>query len=231
MSEISTKQLRSRGIMLQRDGSTYSVRFGTTGGRCSAQQLTELAELCQKFGCGEIHLTVRQAIEIHHVPEAKIEEFIQACEKTTLLPARSGARLRTIVACPGNKVCKFAQIDSQAVAEEINTRFGQIESFPAKVKTAIAGCRNCCTRADFSDIGIVGTQNGQYTLYAGGKGGRNFMPGTPIAVCESLDELMQAIDELLRKYSSQAQPKERIGAWQAKNGDSFTQCNGIMEKG
>lgn len=213
MNEERINQLRSRGIMLQRDGVNFSVRIGTTGGQFTAAELRDAAELCEKFGCGEVHLTTRQAVEIHHVPGGRIDEFISAYEKTSLKSARSGARVRTVVSCPGNRVCKFAGIDSQMIAQEIDSRFGETANLPSKIKISVAGCKNCCTRATYNDIGVVGAGKERYELFVGGKGGRSPQPGKSLGVYDSHEKLLSAIDELIKKYSAEASPKHRIGQW------------------
>ncbi len=199
--------------MLQRDGVTFSVRIGTTGGRFTAAELRDTANLCERFGHGEVHITTRQAVEIHHVPENRIDEFISAYEATALTPARSGTRVRTVVACPGNKVCKFAGIDSQLMAHEIERRFGDIAILPSKIKIAVAGCKNCCTRANYNDIGIIGAGKNRYELFVGGHGGRTQQAGKSCGIYDSPEKLFDAINDLIRKYASEAAPKQRIGQW------------------
>ncbi len=213
MDKERIAQLRSRGIMIQRDGRNFSVRIGAVAGQFSAQALREIAELSEKFAACEVHLTTRQAIEIHHVPSDKIDEFIAAYSATLLKPARSGSKVRTVVSCPGNRVCKFAGIDSRLIAEEIERRFGETPNLPSKIKFAVAGCTNSCTRARYNDIGVLGAGKGRYELYVGGKGGRSPQMGQVRGVYNSQEELLNAIGALVHEYASNAQPKHRIGQW------------------
>lgn len=67
----------------------------------------------------------------------------------------SGPRLRVVTACPGNRVCKHGQKDSQGFAKEIDEKFFGAE-LPHKFKIAVSGCPNSCTKPRENDIGFCG---------------------------------------------------------------------------
>ena len=60
-----------------------------------------------------------------------------------------------ITACPGNRVCKHGQKDSQDFAKEIDEKFFGTE-LPHKFKVAVSGCPNACTKPRENDIGFSG---------------------------------------------------------------------------
>jgi dissimilatory sulfite reductase (desulfoviridin) alpha/beta subunit len=60
-----------------------------------------------------------------------------------------------ITACPGNRVCKRGQKDTQRFAKKIDNKFFGIE-LPHKFKITVSGCPNACTKPRENDIGFNG---------------------------------------------------------------------------
>ena len=121
----------------------------------SSDQLPKLAEIAEKYGRGELHLTTRQTVEIPWIKSAEIEKARKAVNAAGMTLGASGPRFRVVTACPGNRVCKHGQKDSQEFAEEIDRRFFGT-GLPHKFKVAVSGCPNACTKPRENDIGFAG---------------------------------------------------------------------------
>jgi len=154
--EMTTKpDYKKYGFIPQRQKGLLLMRVRNRAGNLSAQDLNKIADLAQRFGTGEVHLTMRQGIEIPGVKEERFAEALQAIRDVGLLPAVCGARVRPIVACPGNSTCPYGLQNTRILAEELDEQFVG-RDLPAKTKVAISGCPNSCTKPQANDIGFKG---------------------------------------------------------------------------
>jgi anaerobic sulfite reductase subunit C len=154
--ELDQSSLKSRGFLPQRQENMFSMRLKVVGGRVDAEQLRAIADAAEKYGYGYVHLTTRQQIEIPFVKLRDTAEASFELEKQGVFEGSSGKRVRAIVACHGNSVCRFGLIDCQKLAGKIDKKyFG--EAVPKKFKIAITGCPSSCAKPQDNDFGIMGT--------------------------------------------------------------------------
>lgn len=143
------------GILEQRQKGFFVLRLKIPFGQVHSDQLPQIAKIAEKYGRGELHLTTRQTVEIPWIESANVEEAKKGIASIGLTLGASGPRLRVITACPGNRVCKHGQKDSQDFAKEIDEKFFGTE-LPYKFKVAVSGCPNACTKPRENDIGFSG---------------------------------------------------------------------------
>jgi dissimilatory sulfite reductase (desulfoviridin) alpha/beta subunit len=156
IDKTEKSQLRSKGVLPQRQENMFVIRLKTVGGRIDSEKLRALADAAEKYGYGYVHVTSRQQIEIPFVKLKNTAEASCELEERGLYEGSSGKRVRAIVACQGNKICRFGLIDSQKLAKKIDEKyFG--EPVPKKLKIAITGCPSSCVRPQENDFGIMGT--------------------------------------------------------------------------
>jgi len=149
-------QLKSKGLLPQRQENMFVIRLKTVGGRIDSEKLRALADAAEKYGYGYVHVTSRQQIEIPFVKLKNTAEASCELEERGLYEGSSGKRVRAIVACQGSKICRFGLVDSQKLAKKIDEKyFG--EPVPKKLKIAITGCPSSCVRPQENDFGIMGT--------------------------------------------------------------------------
>lgn len=154
--KVDESLLKSKGYLPQRQENMVSMRVKVTGGRVDADKLRAIADAAEKYGHGYVHITSRQGIEI---PFVKLEDTDQASselEKQGVFGGSAGKRVRAIVACHGNEVCRYGLIDCQKIAQEIDEKyFG--EPVPKKLKIAVTGCPSACVKPQDTDFGVMGT--------------------------------------------------------------------------
>lgn len=154
-SKIDIASLKSKGFLPQRQENMFSMRLKVIGGRVDAKKLRAIADAAEKYGYGYVHLTSRQQIEIPFVKLKDTAEASCELEKQGIYEGSSGKRVRGIVACHGNSVCRFGLIDCQKLAFKIDKEyFG--EAVPKKLKIAITGCPSACVKPQDNDFGIMG---------------------------------------------------------------------------
>ncbi|MFP4545519.1 MAG: 4Fe-4S binding protein [Methanomassiliicoccales archaeon] len=147
--------LKDRGFLLQREGKLYSYRLRVAGGRLTSGQLRAIADAADRYGRGKVHITSRQGVEIPHIAE----EFASSVERelsSEVGGGASGQKVRGVVACQGDRVCRNGLIDCQDLAERIDrAHFG--EWVPKKFKIAVTGCPASCLKPQDNDFGIMGS--------------------------------------------------------------------------
>lgn len=152
---IDYTTLKKGGFMRQKQKNCFSLRLKVVGGHVSAGQLAAIAEVAEKYGNGNIHLTSRQGVEIPFIKLDDIDEVKAALAEGGCEPGVCGARVRTVTACQGNAICPSGCIDTYSLAEELSERFFA-KDLPHKFKFGVTGCQNNCLKAEENDIGVKG---------------------------------------------------------------------------
>ncbi|AKB75121.1 Sulfite reductase-related protein [Methanosarcina lacustris Z-7289] len=154
--KIDLSSIKNKGFLPQRQEDMFSMRLKVVGGKVDAEKLREIADAAEKYGYGYVHITSRQQIEIPFVKLEDVEEASYELEKLGLSGGSSGKKVRAVVACQGNTVCRNGLIDCQKLACRIDKKyFG--EAVPKKLKIAVTGCPAACMRPQDNDFGIMGT--------------------------------------------------------------------------
>lgn len=152
---------RLKGLGFLRDKTTadcFNVRVITANGKITSEEMNAISEAAQKFGDGEIAMTVRLTCEIQRVPYEKAEALIAFLKERGLETGGTGAKVRPVVSCKGT-TCQYGLIDTFALSKKLHTLFYEgyrSVALPHKFKIAVGGCPNNCVKPDLNDIGIVG---------------------------------------------------------------------------
>ncbi|HIE18361.1 TPA: 4Fe-4S dicluster domain-containing protein [Candidatus Bathyarchaeota archaeon] len=153
--EINYEDLKKGGYIVQRNPEYFTIRLRVPGGNLSAEQLKTLAEIAEKYGRGQIHLTTRQGVQIPYVKYENLGEITEELKKIGTPPGSCGPRVRNISSCVGAPECPQALINTYELTRKIDERyFGR--DLPTKIKIGITGCPNSCAKPQLNDIGIMG---------------------------------------------------------------------------
>jgi len=158
--KVDESLFKSKGFLPQRQENMFSMRVKVTGGRVNADKLRAIADAADNYGHGYIHITSRQGIEVPFVKLEDTEEAKHELERQGIFGGSAGKRVRAVVACQGNEVCRNGLIDCQSIASKIDEKyFG--ETVPKKLKIAITGCPAACVKPQDNDFGVMGTTKPQ----------------------------------------------------------------------
>ena len=147
--------LKKGGFMRQKQKGYFSMRLQVVGGQLTSENVKTIYEVAEKYGKGYVHLTSRQGVEIPFIHVDDIEEVKEALAKGGCRQGVCGPRVRTVTACQGNAVCPSGNIDTEAIAQELDQRYFGRE-LPHKFKFGVTGCQNNCLKAEENDVGIKG---------------------------------------------------------------------------
>jgi dissimilatory sulfite reductase (desulfoviridin) alpha/beta subunit len=149
------KALKNGGFMRQIQKDNFSLRLKVVGGNLTTDQLRTIADVADRYGSGQVHLTSRQGLEIPFIKLKDVEPVKEALIKGGAETGVCGPRVRTVTACQGAEICPSGCIDTLALAKKISERyFGRV--LPHKFKFGVTGCQNNCLKAEENDLGIKG---------------------------------------------------------------------------
>ena len=153
--QVSIDELKRVGIISQKQKDFYLIRLRTVGGEMTAEELNAVAQVARKYGNSRVHLTTRQAIEIHNIHLDNLQAAREEIEEGGIVLGVCGPRGRGIVACPGNATCTTGLIETKELAAEFDEAYLRVAA-PHKFKIGISGCPNNCSKPVENDIGIMG---------------------------------------------------------------------------
>nr|WP_321497354.1 4Fe-4S binding protein [uncultured Methanolobus sp.] len=147
--------LKEKGFLSQRQDDLFSMRLHAAGGNLTSDYLRAVADAADRYGKGYVHVTSRQGIEIPFVHLDSTEAARNDMDSAGIGPGASGQKIRAVVACQGDRVCKRGLIDCQGICEEIDDLYFA-EPVPYKFKIAVTGCPASCLKVQENDFGIMG---------------------------------------------------------------------------
>lgn len=209
------------GVRRQAQRGRNSVGVGIPVGRMSAKQMHGLAHLAETYGNGELRLTVWQTVIIPHIADAFAETVRRAAVRLGFFTEASGAA-GGIVACTGNKGCKYAASDTKghglALFKHLQSRFPEITS---PVNIHFTGCPHSCAQHYCGDIGFVGTrlQDGSegYHMVVGGGMDHEQRIAPEILRGVRASEVNATVDKLLSAYLASREGSESFHAWSVRH--------------
>lgn len=143
------------GVITEIDPDYCIVRLRIPAGVLSVDKMEGIVRIARKYGCGEVHLTTRQTIEIPHIDPDRLEEIVADLEENGTPFGAEHEEVVNVIACPGTAQCKFANIETYGLARKIDALVGGKE-MPIRIRISISGCPNACTSPVLNEIGIVG---------------------------------------------------------------------------
>jgi nitrite reductase (NADH) large subunit len=157
----------------------HSVGLLVPVGRITTAQMRGVADLAERYGSGDLRLTVQQNLLIANVPENRLGALT---EEPLLreLPFDPSPILRGLVSCTGMDYCHFALIETKdwaiQVAQELERRTQGRKLAPLTIHWS--GCPAGCGMHQVATIGLQGCRarvNGQVVdaahVYVDGKSG------------------------------------------------------------
>jgi ferredoxin-nitrite reductase len=145
------------GIHAQRQPGLHYIGIAVPVGRLPVSQMLALADIAERFGTGEMRLTVWQNLIIPNIPSEQLEaatESILAAE----LRMTAGAVMRGTVACTGNQGCRYAATDTKRHAVELATLLDARIPLEQPVNLHVTGCPHSCAQHYIGDIGLLGAK-------------------------------------------------------------------------
>jgi dissimilatory sulfite reductase (desulfoviridin) alpha/beta subunit len=154
--KLDFNQLKSGGFIKQTQKNLFTVRLRCPGGMLRSAQLQKAAHIAEKYGQGQIHLSVRQSVEIPYVHYQHFEAIGQELAEVEWSVASCGPRVRVPTACAGCSYNPNGLMDTQALCAEVDRRYFGTATDHHKFKLSFSGCPIDCFRTRDMDLGFQG---------------------------------------------------------------------------
>jgi ferredoxin-nitrite reductase len=204
------------GVHAQSQPGLHYIGVTIPVGRLPVAQMRAVAEIAERFGSGEMRLTVWQNLIIPNIHTADLEAAQQAIRESGL-EFSAGTVLSGTVACTGNQGCRFAASDTKthavALANLLDARFPKESpgGIQQPVNLHVTGCHRSCAQHYVGDIGLMGIkvagEEGYQVLIGGGSDQEQGLARELIPAIRFAD-LPMKLERLLAAYTEDRQNSE-----------------------
>jgi len=210
--EVSADEWRSfrllNGVYGQRQDGVMMIRAKLPGGIATPAQLLALAEVADKHATGKGHVTTRQNVQFHFVPQAQTDDALRIFANAGITTKEAcGNSVRNWTCCPFAGVAADEAFDPTPYVDALARHLlrGKYSStLPRKLKPSIGGCCGTdCSQAFINDLGLLARKRGDeigFELIAGG--GLSTLRRSAIVVDEFVPagEVLEAADAIVRVF-------------------------------
>lgn len=144
------------GVHPQKQEGFSFVGLHIPVGRLQADDMDELARLADKYGSGELRLTVEQNIILPNVENSKLEDLLKEPLLRNRFSPEPPILMKGLVACTGSQFCGQAIIETKARALKVTEEVAKRVELTRPVRMHWTGCPNSCGQVQVADIGFMG---------------------------------------------------------------------------
>ena len=212
------------GVHRQKDGRFY-LGLAPVVGRVSGTQLSQLADVAEKYGSDRIRTTAHQKLVLLDIEEKDVEAAVADLDAIGLQARPSRWRQHTM-ACTGIEYCKLAIVNTKDRARDLIDELEQrVPELDAPITVNVNGCPNSCARIQTADIGLKGQlvldENGEqvegFQVHLGGALGLEAGFGRKLRAHKVTGaELPDYVEKLSRTYLEQREDGESFARWVAR---------------
>jgi ferredoxin-nitrite reductase len=209
------------GVRAQKQPGLNWLGVALAVGKLTAEQMRALAAIARRFGDGDIRLTVWQNLLVSGISDARIEDAIAGVAAAGL-GTNANALRAGLVACTGNRGCKFANADTKSHALDIAAHVETRVALDQPINIHLTGCHHSCAQHHVGDIGLVGakvdvdedTQVEGYNVVIGGGFGADARIARELFSGVKASDAPVLVERLLKTYLSQRSgPEESFQAF------------------
>ena len=213
------------GVHLSHEPGVYYVGCSVPVGRMLGAELSEVADLADRYGDGGVRLATDQNFILTGVPEDQLEPLLAEPLLVKYSP-RPGPFSRGVVACTGNEFCRFAIVETKEAAltwaAELDRRFATaIERSEGQatddeiIRLHFSGCSASCAQPQIADIGLRGETAHvadeiveAVDVSLGGSLGTDAAFGNWVIGALPTDSVIPVISHLVDSYVAKRRPDE-----------------------
>ncbi|MFI5138700.1 MAG: nitrite reductase [Sphingobacteriales bacterium] len=207
----------ARGVYGQRQPGVQMVRIKLPFGRVSFKQLLKIADISDKYGSGNLHLTTRQDIQIHYVSLDRTPELWAELEQDDItLREACGNTVRNVTSSPTSGIDPDEPFDVTPYAQatfEYFLRNPICQEMGRKFKIAFSANDTDTAFSYVHDIGVIPKMNGNgergfKVMLGGGLGAQPLLAG----IVEDFlpeDQLIPYIEAIVRVFDRHGERNNR----------------------
>jgi len=214
------------GVHPQKQPGHFWIGIVLPVGKLTAAQMRGLAGIAREMGDGDIRLTVWQNLLISGVPETQIDAAESAIDALGLTTKATSIRAG-LIACTGNRGCRFSASDTKRHAEDIARWCEGRVSLDVPVNIHLTGCHHSCAQHYIGDIGLIACKvpvpdEGEpvegYHIHVGGGFGPHATLGRELYRDVTADEAPRIVQSVLDAYlAHRFSPAESVVTFAARH--------------
>ena len=177
--EVSTGDFKSAsggmGVYAQRGGLDFMIRFRIPSGIMNMNEFKKVYELAKKQNLDKVHLTTRQAIQLHSISIDAVCDTMEEAIKNDIFTRGGGGNFpRNVSISPLAGVDVEEAFDVTPYALEVNNHFmSKITTYklPRKLKVSFSSSEKDYGNSTIADLGFLAIKkdNKEYfKVYIGG---------------------------------------------------------------
>ncbi len=199
------------GIHAQSQPDLHYIGLSIPVGRLPVAHMRAIADIADRFGSGEVRLTVWQNLLIPNIPTEHLEAAQLALTDASL-SYKTGTVLSGTVACTGNQGCRFSASDTKthaiALANFLDERFPALDQ---PVNLHVTGCHHSCAQHYVGDIGLMGVKvagEEGYQVFIGGGADQDQGLARELLPAIRFADLPARMESLFTVYTQRRDPGE-----------------------
>ena len=192
------------GISRQKQSGLCAVGLNVPVGRITADQMSGLARVAQRYGSGGVRITTSQNVIVPNVPESMLTDLTNESLLRELRHDPSDM-MRGVVSCTGIDYCHMALIETKELAlktaRELDARLGSGRKL---LTMHWSGCPAGCGNHTGADIGLLGKNVkigdeivDAVDVFVGGRSGPNAKAGTKILEDVPCSDLPRVLEQVI----------------------------------
>jgi len=209
----------TRGVYGQRQQGVQMIRIKIPFGKLTADQLTRIADVSDKYATGNLHITTRQNIQYHYV---KLEDSPKAWEALSdsgiTLREACGNTVRTITASATAGIDPDELFDVSSYAQaafEYFLRNPICQDMGRKVKITFSATDKDSAFTYFQDFGFIPRINNEekgFKVVVGGGLGAQSMVAHTYSDFMSVDKILPFLEAAIRVFDRHGERTNRSKA-------------------
>jgi ferredoxin-nitrite reductase len=214
------------GFHPQKQSGKQYVGLVLPVGRITSNQLRGIAAIADRYGDRYVRLTVWQNLLIPGIADEHVDDVKREIENLGLEWTATSARAG-LVACTGNKGCKFAAADTKGQAMLLAQYLEDRVELDQPLNIHVTGCHNSCAQHYIGDIGLQGTAvsvgddlvEGYHIVVGGGYGSRGAV-GRQLFDAVAFEKIPPIVESILNAYiEHRTDPSEPFVDFAARSTD------------
>jgi ferredoxin-nitrite reductase len=190
------------GVHAQQQPGLSYIGVCVPVGWLNTEQARTLADLAERYGSGEIRLTVWQNLLLPNIATQHVDAVCAAI-RAAGLDYVADRVLSGTVACTGNRGCRFAATDTKTHALELARSLDAAFRILQPINLHVTGCPHSCAQHYIGDIGLMGVKIGGepgYQVNLGGGTDNQQALARELFPALRYEDLKPALHQLLRAY-------------------------------
>lgn len=213
------------GIHPQKQEDMHYVGVVLPVGRMTSDQTIAIAGIADRYGRGEVRLTVWQNVIIPFIASRDLIA-VEGALKAAGLGCEASSFRAGLVACTGNAGCKYAAADTKRhamrIAEHLESRF----TLDQPINIHLTGCHHSCAQHYIGDIGLLACSVGEgddtvegYHIHIGGGWGSQQAIGRLLFESVAFEDCLKVIEQVIGGYLEQRIDDESFAMFAARCSD------------